>query len=54
MICLKRDKEMAEFEAAEKLKADQEAEKQLADQQAEKIKSRSEAEKQLADQQAES
>lgn len=41
------DKEMAEFEAAEKLKANQEAEKLKADQAAEKLKADQEAEKQL-------
>lgn len=41
------DKEMAEFEATEKLKADQAAEKLKADQAAEKLKADQEAEKQL-------
>lgn len=41
------DKEMAEFEAAEKLKTEQEAEKLKADQAAEKLKADQEAEKQL-------
>lgn len=42
------DLEMAEFEAAEKLKADKEAEKQLAVEADEKLKADQEAEKQLA------